>query len=334
MRINDVKDEVRVLPRPRRDVDADPLDFFRRVAQPRGVEKRHALPRDLDLFRDRVARRAGRRRHDRAVAPDERVEERRLPGVRAAEDRDDGAPFARSARRFRESLELPADRGERLARAPRLFAFHVLGEVQRPFERRERVERPLARVVHPARKRALHEAERAACRSAALGPRERREALGLREVELPVRERAPRELPAFGGPGARPPRRVHDAGDDARRAVAEQLDDLLAGGRARRLPEHRDGAVQRAAVGVDEAQEERLARDRFGGKVGCEAARHAERPARRARQPDDGERGDARRRRGRDEHVVPAFAVAGERRHARPAGLRTPSASSTKARGP
>src|ERR1019366_7360733 len=94
-----IQDEVRRFPRPLRDGDADFLDLVLRRTQPRRVEKRNRLAADLARLGDRVARRAGHARDNGAIAPDEGVEERRLPCVRPPEDRDHLAPVSRAAPR-------------------------------------------------------------------------------------------------------------------------------------------------------------------------------------------------------------------------------------------
>src|ERR1039457_55088 len=96
-KIDRVQDEVRRFPRPLRDSDADSLDLVLRRMEPRRVEERHRLAANLAPLRALVARRTGHGRDNGAIAPDEGIEERRLPRVRPPEDRDHLAPVSRAA---------------------------------------------------------------------------------------------------------------------------------------------------------------------------------------------------------------------------------------------
>ena len=60
-----------------------------------GVDERHRLAVERDLGVDRVARRAGHLRHDHPLLPEDTVDERRLAGVRPADDRDLRRPHLR-----------------------------------------------------------------------------------------------------------------------------------------------------------------------------------------------------------------------------------------------
>jgi hypothetical protein len=58
------------------------------TADPGGVDQGQLLTRPLERGIDRIAGCAGDRRDDRALLPEERVEERRLANVRSPHDRD------------------------------------------------------------------------------------------------------------------------------------------------------------------------------------------------------------------------------------------------------
>ncbi len=100
-----------------RAFDAAALDRVVAGAQPGRVEHAHRDAVDAERLLDHVARRPGSRRDDRALFAEQRVEQRRLPGVRRADDRQ------------RQTLAHAAARApsRRSAREPRVDAVDARG---------------------------------------------------------------------------------------------------------------------------------------------------------------------------------------------------------------
>ena len=148
-----------------------------------------------------------------------------------------------------------------------------------------------------ARERAGQAAGRRARGRRGRGVDQIRDALGLREIELPVEKRALRELSRPGEPrpelDAASEQQAHDRGT----AVAVELEHLLAGVRPRRRKMERKALVERFAVGAEEcsahgdAGRERLAHDAGDDRPDA-AARHAD----HADAATPGRRGDRRDR--------------------------------------
>jgi hypothetical protein len=125
--------------------------------------------------------------------------------------------------------------------------------------------------------------------------------LGLREVELVVEERAPRELAGLGHAQAHPLARLEHARKEQlhhdRTAVALKLQHRLAGIGVGCRKVERDAMVDRLAIGGEERREGCLARSerpRADGRddlrqVGAGDAHHADAPATR-RGGDGGDR--------------------------------------------
>ncbi len=338
-RIHDVKDEVRLLPRPRRDRDADLLDLV--LASSGAPRCRGASP---SRRRSRTASEIASR-----VVPGTAVTMARSRPTRALKSVDFPA-FGRPriATTLRRSRAPP-----RAAAAPRASASAATASrasaVARisgartssaksndGLEPGKHVERSLARRRHAPRQLSLHERKRPPRRAPALRPRERGEALGLGEIQLAVREGAPRELAPRRRPRPRRPRGREEPRHDRGRPVAEELHDLLARGRVRRRKEDHEGAVQRPAILPDEAVQRRLARARLVRKARRNPTGDRKRQAGRTREPDDRQRRDARRRRRGDDDVGSAVRVGHEARHgltSAPRSVRTPSASSRPGRG-
>src|SRR5205085_2310640 len=67
-RVDEIENDVRVFRGASRALDADPFDDIRSFAQPRRVGERHRQTTDLDRLAYDVARRAGDRRDDSAIA--------------------------------------------------------------------------------------------------------------------------------------------------------------------------------------------------------------------------------------------------------------------------
>ena len=70
-------------------LDRRPEAGFGVRVEPGGVDEQHAAAVHLDLFGDAIARDARLVEGERAALPGEAVEQRRLPDVRASDDRDD-----------------------------------------------------------------------------------------------------------------------------------------------------------------------------------------------------------------------------------------------------
>ena len=98
-------------------------------------------------------------------------------------------------------------------------------------------------------------AERAACGGA--GVDEVDDALGLREIELAVEIRAPRELAGLGDARAELEAALQQQPQHDRAAVAVQLEHVLTRVRLRAPEKERDALVDGFAVGVAKSREHR-----------------------------------------------------------------------------
>jgi hypothetical protein len=114
--------------------------------------------------------------------------------------------------------------------------------------------------VHLARERAGQAARRRARRGRARRVDQVGDALGLREVELAVQERAPRELARPGDARAERDAAREQRSQRRGAAVPVELDDGLAGVRRRRGERDREPLVDRRALRVAERGERGRAR--------------------------------------------------------------------------
>jgi hypothetical protein len=80
-RFLDDHDEIGLRELAPRALDAEPLELIDRLAQSRGIDQRERHALDLDRLAQRIARRAGDRRDDRALFAGEAVEQARLADV-------------------------------------------------------------------------------------------------------------------------------------------------------------------------------------------------------------------------------------------------------------
>ncbi len=147
-------------------LDAEPLHLVGRIAQAGGVDQRERHAFDLDRFAQRVARRAGDRRDDRALFAGEPVEQARLPDVRPAREHDVDAASQQA------SLPAPPEnvlqrRADRMQPRVRVGAVHfvdlLLGKIEhrlgqrsaaRPVASQSRTRQPRTRPRASAARRA------------------------------------------------------------------------------------------------------------------------------------------------------------------------------------
>ena len=285
----------RAAPASRARRDADALDGILGLAQTRRVDELDGNAVDVDRRLERVARRARNVRHDRARAAGERIEKRRLAGVRRPEKHDPAPSESRRpvGTRREQPRELAAAAVEPRAHVAGQLVADVLGEVER---RGELARPPPGRFSRTAaRRRESSPSSRRADARAAAGVRasiSSRTASAATRSTLAgknarsVNSPGPREPRAGGGQRASSTPRDHD-----RAAVNGDLDDVLA--RARRAGPGRTSrargrsaapAASRTSASVAPARRERIRQARARGGA-SDRARVAAREAhqRRAR---------------------------------------------------
>ena len=176
---------------------------------------RDAVPHVSDL--EPVARRSGLRRDERALFADERIEQRRLADVDRTDERDRDALRSTRAAVTKSIGERRAARRERRDLARRSTSassasMSSSGKSMRPSISASSAKRSLLergdRLAEPAAEVLLREPPR----SLAAGVNHLEQRLGAQQIELAVRDRAPRELAGLGDPRA--------ARDHRRRAAA------------------------------------------------------------------------------------------------------------------
>ena len=114
-----------------RALDAGSLQAVGVFADAGGIDKAHAHAVDRDRLLDRVARRACDLRDERAILAEQRVEQRRLPGVGRPNDRD-GDALAHEPSHFTVTLQAQQfcdNRVEFRAHVRAIGIGHFLGKI-------------------------------------------------------------------------------------------------------------------------------------------------------------------------------------------------------------
>ena len=202
-------------------LDADRFDRVVGGAQSRGVDHRERNAVDLDLARDRVARRARNRRDDRDVLAGEPVEQARLADV-GTPDQHHSEPVAqqRALRRALAELRASAPRSASSRPAASAARTKPMSSSGKSSDASTSMRSSISACddrVDRAREFAREAAHRGARRRRRRGVDEIGDALGLHEVELAVEERALREFAGLRE-AARPARRNAQGRAAARRA--------------------------------------------------------------------------------------------------------------------
>src|SRR6185503_17366662 len=128
-----------------RALDAEPLELVCRLAQSGGIDQRERHALDLDRLAQRIARRAGDWRDDRALLAGEAVEQARFSDVGAPREHDvnaaaQKASFAALGKDFVESLSYAVQAGRRI------HAMHdihfLLGKIEHRLGERAQLDQP------------------------------------------------------------------------------------------------------------------------------------------------------------------------------------------------
>src|SRR6185295_16911974 len=181
-----------------RALDAEPLELVCRLAQSGGIDQRERHALDLDRLAQRIARRAGDWRDDRALLAGEAVEQARFSDVGAPREHDvnaaaQKASFAALGKDFVESLSYAVQAGRRI------HAMHdihfLLGKIEHRLGERAQLDQPRSESLDRRRKFSAESAQGGARGLLARGLDQVGHRFGLRQVELAFEERAPRELP-------------------------------------------------------------------------------------------------------------------------------------------
>ena len=212
-----------------RALHANALHCVARLAQPRRIRQQHAHAANLHGFGQRIPRRAGNIRHNRALAAQQRVEQAALARVRPAAEHHAQSLILDTPRpRVTGGLQSGRNRfaGSRhFQRGLRLF--HLVREVDRRSHRRQQ-----GRDLRPCRPHergyaALHLPHGAAHGALTARADHPHHALGLRQINAPVHERPIGELARLGHPRARRHQQHQNFADERLRTVAMDLRDVL-----------------------------------------------------------------------------------------------------------
>jgi hypothetical protein len=243
---------------------------------------------------------------DRAIAPEKRVEEARLPdvGTSGNHHRRTLAQHAPASGIGKQHVDGADDAGERVRDRRRLREVVALvGKIQRGFDTRQQIEERRVDGGDPRGQRPVQLVGRGAglCRRRRFD--QIGDGLGLEQIALAVQERPQRELARLGQPGSAPHRRANDPLEEDGVAMGADFGHVLAGVGVRRGEMER----HRIIVGVTP------------GGIHHANARHASHARRRggawhqlpkdllcarAAQTNDADGAAAWRRRHRDDGVV------------------------------
>ena len=267
-----------------RTVDTDGLDGVGRAAQSGGVgqAQEHAAERDARV--DRVAGRAGHVGYDRALIPEQGIEQGGLARVRAAENHGGHAAMEHicPGKRVQQALQLcdAVLHGGLISIEPEIrnvligvvdHGVIVTGDV---------LQRIIYTLCAPQHRAA--ELTGGIFRIArGLGVDEVNDGFGLREIHAPVEKGALGKLPGQCLPRSGGEQRLQPRTQHSRRAVTLQLCRVLSGIAVRAAADGAQTEVERLAVGVAERAIDELAVRRLGHWAAVGGVKHA---------VDDGER--------------------------------------------
>ena len=195
----------RCRPRPRAS-DALGLDRIAGLAQPGGVEQRHRHAAQHHARLQHVARGSRRGRHDRHVAPGQRIDQRRFADIRRPGDREHQAvaqPLAAAV-----VVQMGRDLASQRADLRQHRCFHgireiLIGKIDQRLLLRQQPQQPVGPAAIDAAQRPAELLQRLATLRRTLGRDQVGDRLGLQQVHSPVEERPPRELARLP-PAARP----------------------------------------------------------------------------------------------------------------------------------
>ncbi len=289
------------------------LDRIGRFAETRRIDDRDGQTVEREMLAERIARRARNIGHDRGVVTRQPVQKARLARVRRPRDRH-GESIAEHRARSRgacERREIGQQRVERSgALVARVEANFLVRKVEPRFDLHAQLRERRLQRRHLRRELAVERAQRGARRGDGSTRDEVRDRLRLQQIDLVVQERAQRELAGLGRSGAERVRASEQCvGDDAA-AVPVQLDDVLAGVRARSGEIEDEAAIERLAGRAAKRAELRVARPRLDA-----GQRDTDRARVRPRQPYDRDRAGAGRRGEGCDRVVTLLAHGCSRAH-------------------
>ena len=250
-----------------RAVDARLLDGVVGVPQAGGVGHAEQQLPNLDVLLDQVARRARDVGHDRALAAEQRVEQRGLARIRSAED-DTGHTLAQNAAAliaFRHGIQ-PAGRavqqGSGILKQDGVDV--LIREIHHRVEVRDHADQIVAHLLHRRADRA-HHLRRGILRSlGGAGGDQVVHGFGFSQAELAVQKGPAGKLARLGL--AHPLRKqcVQRKGEHRGRAMALQLGHGLAGIGMRRVERNRKAAVDQLARFIAQRAEHQLLSGRIG----------------------------------------------------------------------
>jgi hypothetical protein len=249
--VDNVQNEIGDAHRLHRPRDAFGLDRVGRLSETGGVDERHAQSVEIDHLRHQVACRAGHVGDNRAGAPDERVEQARLPHVRSPDDRNlqpfSNQPAAASIHQQRlGSGTQHVNRRRQLAGVDEVIT--LFGKIHRRFEPRDQVEERRVHVANRVRQRPFELIERRSRLQRGRRIDQVGDRLGLWQVDAAVQKRTQRELSRFGEPCPAGGRCAHDGSQHHRASMHADLHDIVARVRFRSWKIRDEGMVDRGAV--------------------------------------------------------------------------------------
>ena len=237
--------------------------------------QRHAV--DVDMFAQQVAGGAGDVGDDRRLAAGQRVEQAGLAGVRAAGDHHRHTVAQQCALPGR-ALHLGQVRADGFQLAQHVAIGEeidlLLGKVDGGLHIDAQLDQLLAQLVHAPREFTLQRAQGIARRLGRAGLDQVGDGLGLRQVQLVVKEGALAELARSRLPRAQGQAAVQQQIEHHRPAMPLQFQHILAGERMRAGEEQQDALVQHLALGVAPgtvmgvARARRAAAQRLGDRQG------------------------------------------------------------------
>ena len=221
-----------------------------RLPKPGCIRQQDAHPADLHGLGQRIPRRAGNIRHNRALSAQQRVQQAALARVRPAAEHHAqalvlDAPRPRVAGRRQLRRNRLAGR-RHLPRGLRLL--HLVREVDCRRHGRQQGRDLLPRRPHERGNAALHLPHGAA--HGAFAPRadHPHHALGLRQINAPVQKRPVGELARLGHPRARRHQQPQNLADQRLRSVAVNLRHVLPRVAVRRAHQHGHRLVRNVAI--------------------------------------------------------------------------------------
>ncbi len=233
--------------------DAKLFDFFEGFAQAGGIDELEGNTVKRDALGDEIARSAGRRGDDGAIAFDEAVEERAFACIGTADDGQGqtimhdtptGVGCVKRGKRRREFADAASDFGLR-GHVNVIFC-----EVDAGFEEGDEFDEGLLHGLYAAAECAAHLACGLAGLGQGLGFDEIAHSFGLREVELAGEKRALRELAGFGEARTEVESAAKQQVQNDRGAVGSNFDEIVGGVGIRRGKKRDDGFVYLVGASV------------------------------------------------------------------------------------